>query len=82
MSEQEGYIIVCPTCGKVHNRSIMAESRTHCDRCKTDFYTYLKDGVMITADLAHAAGVRDKRIRKSSRKTLLRAKSQNCLKCK
>ena len=46
MSEQEGYIIVCPTCGKVHNRSIMAESRTHCDICKTDFYTYLKDGVM------------------------------------
>ena len=36
MSEQEGYIIVCPTCGKVHNRSIMAESRTHCDRCNTE----------------------------------------------
>nr|WP_297934270.1 hypothetical protein [uncultured Blautia sp.] len=70
MSEQEGYIIVCPTCGKVHNRSIMAESRTHCDRCKTDFYTYLKDGVMITADLAHATGVRDKRIREYTEKLI------------
>lgn len=63
MSEREGYIIVCPTCGKVYNRSIIAKSRTHCDRCKTDFYTYLRDGVMITADLAHASKVSNERVK-------------------
>ena len=63
MSGKEGYVVSCPCCGQVINKSTITESRTKCKRCGTEFYTYLRNGVSISVDLDAASGGSDNRIR-------------------
>lgn len=63
MSGKDGYIVSCPCCGQVVNKSRMTESRTKCKRCGTEFYTYLRDGVYISFDMNAGHGTPDNRIR-------------------
>lgn len=63
MSGKDGYVVSCPCCGQVFNKSIIAESRTKCRRCGTEFYTYLRNGVSISVDLSSGLRASDKRVR-------------------
>lgn len=63
MSEKEGQCVTCPCCGTTQFKSIITESRVKCRKCGTPFYTYVKDGVVITINLEAAKGAAEKRIR-------------------
>ncbi|MBR0341654.1 MAG: hypothetical protein IJH64_05335 [Oscillospiraceae bacterium] len=63
MSGNDGYVVSCPCCGQVFNKSIITESRTKCKRCRTEFYTYLRNGVSINVDLDAGLGASDSRVR-------------------
>lgn len=63
MSGKDGYIVSCPCCGQVVNKSTITESRTKCKRCGTEFYTYLRGGVSISVDLSAGPGTSDNRVR-------------------
>lgn len=43
-----GFYVTCPGCGKVHQKSIMTESIIVCPRCSYEFYSFLKNGVVIS----------------------------------
>ena len=43
-----GFYVTCPSCGKVHQKSIMTESIIVCPRCSYEFYSFLKNGVEIS----------------------------------
>ena len=63
MSGKDGYVVSCPCCGQVFNKSTIAESRTKCRRCGSEVYTYLRDGVSISVDLDAGKAVSDNRVR-------------------
>ncbi len=63
MSGKDGYVVSCPCCGQVFNKSTMTESRTKCRRCGSEVYNYLWDGVSLSVDLDAVYGGSDYRIR-------------------
>ena len=44
--KSSGYVVSCPNCGKVHQKSITTESIIVCSRCGYEYYLYLKNGVL------------------------------------
>lgn len=42
-----GFVVTCPKCGKVHQKSIATESIIVCPRCGYEFYLLLKNSVYI-----------------------------------
>ncbi len=42
-----GFVVSCPKCGKVHQKSITTESIIICQRCGFEFYSLLKNSVFI-----------------------------------
>ena len=42
-----GFVVTCPKCGKVHQKSITTESIIICPRCGYEFYSLLKNSVFI-----------------------------------
>lgn len=63
MTRKGGYVVSCPCCGQVFNKSTMTESRTKCKRCGSEVYNYLWDGVYLSVDLDAVYGGSDYRIR-------------------
>ena len=43
-----GFVVTCPKCGKVHQKSITTESIILCPRCGYEFYSLLKNSVFIS----------------------------------
>ena len=45
--KSSGFVVSCPKCGKVHQKSITTESIIVCSRCGYEYYLYLKNGVYL-----------------------------------
>lgn len=50
MSYSKELCVTCPSCGKLHQRSVITDSSIKCARCGHDFYAYLKHGVLIVTE--------------------------------
>ena len=74
MSEELGYCVTCPKCGRIHQKSISTESIIVCNRCGYKYYVFMNKG--ITVEMS-ATSAEDEKFLERLRKYLLMINNQS-----
>ena len=74
MSEELGYCVTCPKCGRIHQKSISTESIIVCNRCGFKYYVFLNKGITFEMPATNAE---DEKSLERLRKYLLALNSQS-----
>ena len=74
MSEELGYCVTCPKCGRIHQKSISTESIIVCNRCGYKYYVFLNKGITVERSATNAE---DEKSLERLRKYLLMINNQS-----